>query len=161
MWITAELINEQGVFFDDTSYVEMIFARNGLALEETFGQDRFNFNGMVLPGKRLSGTGRSRRYSMDNLTGGIGLGLLEAPPACPVFFGLDMQDDLRLRVKTNLVLDAGVFAKLFTIGISVDGVKLEIPLARPDVEIEWVGRGEYSIAMGPFVLEAIKQRSLH
>lgn len=97
---------------------------------------------------------------MDSLSGGLGLGVLETPPACPLFFGLDMCDDFRLVVKTNVILDVGVFARSFSLNLTVDGVTLDIPLSRPDVEIDWIGRGEYSISLDPFILEALKKAAL-
>lgn len=161
MYVLAELYCENTVFFDDTSYLEMALERNGVPLEDTLGHDRFLFNGAALPGRRVGATGRACRHGMNELTSGIGLGNLDVPGGHAASVGLDMSDELKLRVKTNLILDPGVFTKVFSLRLELGNSWFDIPLSRPDVEVQWVGRGEYLVSLERFLVEAFKRLRLH
>ncbi|HHW18937.1 MAG TPA: hypothetical protein GXX30_08575 [Firmicutes bacterium] len=155
MLCMVEIFCEGAVFYDDTSYIEVILERNGIPLEDTVGYDRFLFNGAVLPGKRISATGRACRHNVSDCSAGMGLGILDIPGGRPAFLSLDSGDDLRLRVKTNLTLDVGVFTKLFSVRLQLNDAVFDIPLNQPNVEIEWAGRGEYVVSLEPFVVQAL------
>jgi hypothetical protein len=160
LWMrcVAELFTETTVFFDDTSFVSMDLERNGYALDDTIGYDSFAFCGAILPGRRVAATGRACRHEMTDMTCGSGLGGLSVPCGRQAICVLEGSDDLSLRVKTNLTLDAGRFTKDFAIRLGFDGVGLEVPLSRPDVKIEWSGRGEYLIPLQPFLDEVLRRR---
>ncbi|HHW25778.1 MAG TPA: hypothetical protein GXX23_00350 [Firmicutes bacterium] len=155
MLLSAEAFCENAVFFDDTSFIALHLERNGIPLEDTIGSDSFLFNGAILPERRVGATGRTCRHQMDNLSAALGLGSVSVPGPRDAVVGLDLSDDLRLRVKTNLTLDVGVFTKVFSVKLRVDGKTFDIPLSRPDVQIEWVGRGEYLVSLQPFVIQAL------
>ncbi len=155
MFLQAELVCENAVFFDDTSYVEVFFERNSVPLEDTIGSSLFMFNGVVLPERRVAATGRACRYNMNDLTSGTGLGVVETLRSQPAYCGLDLTDDLKLRVKTNLTLDVGLFTKVFSVKLKLDQWDFDIPLSRPDVKIEWKGRGEYLVSLEPFLARVL------
>ena len=155
MQLSAEAICEMAVFFDDTSFMALNLERNGIPLEDTIGSDYFLFNGAILAERRVGATGRTCRHQMNNLSAALGLGSVSAQGPREAVAGLEIGDDLRLRVKTNLTLDAGVFTKVFAIKLHIDGKTFDIPLSRPDVRIEWVGRGEYLVSLEPFLLQAL------
>lgn len=154
----AELFSGTTVFFDDTTFVSMDFERNGYPLDDTIGFDTFTFNGTILPGRRVSATGRACRHDMAGMTSGSGLGVLSVKDGEPAFCVLDVSDDLALRVKTNLTLDVGTFTRDFAVRLEFDGTTLEVPLSRPDVRIDWIGRGEYVISLQSFLDEALRRR---
>ena len=157
MYILAEIYCESTLFFDETSFLEMHLERNGVPLEDTIGQDRFLFNGAVLPGRRAGATGRACRHGMNELTSGIGFGTLDVPAGHAASVALDLSDELKLRIRTNLVLDPGVLAKAFSVRLRLGDSWFDIPLSRPDVEVEWVARGEYLIPLESFLVEAFKR----
>lgn len=161
MYVAAELFCENTVFFDETCYVEMRFERNGIPIEDTGGCDRFLFNGAVLPGRRIGATGRACRHTLNELTSGVGTGAFATPGSRAASVEIEASEELRLRVRTNLVLDPGIFAKVFSIRLELGDSWFDIPLSRPDVEIEWVGRGEYLIPLDRFLIEAFKRIRLH
>ena len=158
MLCVGELFSETTAFFDDTTFVSMDLERNGYPMDDTIGYDSFAFSGAILPGKRVAATGRACRHDMTDMTCGSGLGVLAVPDGKRAFCALDASDDFALRVKTNLTLDVGAFTQNFAIRLGFDGTVLEIPLSRPDVRIEWTGRGEYVISLLPFLNEVLRRR---
>jgi hypothetical protein len=147
VFFKAELICRGAMFFNNRCFVEMWLSRNGVLVEETFGCDRYLFDGTLLPGKRVSGTGRTYIHTRCGKT--------PAPPGIPVDCSLDLYDDLVLYVKSNLTLDAGVFSKLFSVYLEIGNMSFYVFSDTDDVEVEWTGRGEFGICLESYFVRAL------
>lgn len=104
------------------------------------GSDTYLLNGTVLGGRRLAASGRHRTYRDTSLP--LGLGTVEAAPAVPAPLP-DYVRRTRVRIQTNVFLDPGqLLAGLAAQWVDEAGrVILDAPLRRPDVSLDWLGRG--------------------
>lgn len=148
MFFKAELICRGAMFFGNHCFVELWLDRNGLLVEETFGSDRYLFDGTLLPGKRVAGTGRTHLHTSCSQPPA-------APSGVPVHCSLNFYDDLVLHVKTNLTLDPEVFRKLFSVYLEMGNLSFHVLPDADDVETEWTGRGEFGISLEPYFIRAL------
>ncbi|MEW6546162.1 MAG: hypothetical protein AB1446_04490 [Bacillota bacterium] len=104
------------------------------------GSDVYELNGTVLGGRRVAASGRHRTYRETSLP--LGLGTVEAAPAVPAPRP-EYVRRTRVKLHSNLFLDPGqLLAGLTAHWVDEAGqVILDIPLRRPDVSLDWLGRG--------------------
>jgi hypothetical protein len=145
--IGAELRSERALSVDDTTYFQMGLEVDGEPIAASLGCDRYLFNGMVLPSKRVAATGRRSEYTMSDTVTGIGLGCIEGKPAIPCALELGSAQRLVVTVENNAVLDPGVFCLEFSLAIIVQGPEgstaFDLSLRRPDIALSWPSRGVF------------------
>jgi len=149
MRIGVNLIAETSISVDDTTYFKTGLRLNGLPVPHSEGSDRWNLNGMLLPGKRVAATGRAAEYNYSDTYTGIGFGGIEARRAVPCQLDLGEGDRLVVTVDNNAVLDPGLFCMDFSFAVSFDDPAprraLDLSLRRPDIRVDWPARGLFEV----------------
>lgn len=139
----------------DNHYVRLKIKSNEKILEESCSEDVFGFFGAIIEGKRFAAIGRKRKYDHNHLMGRI----FDADPAAPInFLFIDPEDDIKLILETNIWLDPGIMVQDVTLKIRSDKQKLDIPLNRPDVKMDWSSRGTFAIDISEFIKELNAER---
>ncbi len=139
-----EIRAEHGIDVNPGDYFATAVLKNGVVLENSTGLDEFGFSALLLPGKRVAGFGRNKKYSLADLP--AGLSPLEALPSEAVPVSQEQLDSLSFQVSTNVFLDQGLFSHYLALGIVEDGTLVrEIPLNAANVKINWQSRGNYII----------------
>lgn len=150
MKLAVELYSEKPLFIKENSFFKLGLGTGGLVLEDTIGVDRYNLAREALLGRRIGGSAREVVYDYSMLPSGMGGG--EARPGAYVDVGEEDLKNMAVVLETNLILDpARVRDGLGLRLVNEAGKSYDIPLARPDVEVNWEGRGRYVIPVGEFV----------
>ena len=150
MQVGIELYMQKALSIMDTHVINLKVSSNGKNLEESYSKDVFEFMGMILGGKRLAAVGREKHYDYNDLSGRI----FESEKATPVnFLFIDPEDDIELIIETNIWLDPGIMVQDVWLKIYSDKKTLDIPLNRPDVKINWQGRGVFAVDIGDSIRE--------
>lgn len=137
---------EQGIDINPGDYFETAILANEKILPETIGRDEYKLNGLLLPGKRVAGFGRTKTYSLENMP--AGLGPIEAEPSEIVILEGHELPKVDFQINTNIILDQGMLAQyLYLDVLREDGISTQIPLNRPDVSIIWKSRGNYIVTV--------------
>lgn len=135
-----ELVAESAVIVTPGLHLilEVTFDHQGFP--EWSGSDAYLLDGAVLAGRRVAASGRHRTYRETSLP--LGLGTVEAAPAVAAPLPGYVRRT-RVRVRSNMFLDPGqLVAGLAAHWVDQAGqVVLDAPLRRPDVRLEWLGRG--------------------
>ncbi|WP_422447212.1 hypothetical protein [Thermoanaerobacterium sp. DL9XJH110] len=156
MQLGLELYALKAVNIMDDHKILMKIEVNGRVMEESIGEDSYEFFGMITGGKRLSAIGRKKRYTYGDL-----VGIFEAEPAtCINFMFLDAEDEINLVIETNVWLDPGLFVQDVMLKIYSENRTLEIPLSRPDIRMAWPKRGLFVIDIGTFVRVLYAERRI-
>lgn len=137
-----ELVAESAVIITPGLHIELEVAFDHQDYPEWRGSDTYLLNGTVLAGRRVGGSGRHRTYRETSLP--LGLGTVEAAPALAAPFP-EYVRRVRVRVQSNMFLDPGQLVAGLAVQW-VDGasrVILDAPLRRPDVRVDWPGRGGF------------------
>jgi len=150
MRLAIELYAEKPVFVKENSYFSLGIRSHGLVAEDMVGKDDYKVSCLMGSGKRLAGIGREIQYHSNFFPSGLGHG--EARPGAYVELHEDSLAGLALIVETNLILDPALLRDQLGLRLVNPGGKgYDIPLARPDIEVAWNGRGRYVIPVGEFV----------
>jgi hypothetical protein len=135
-----ELVAESAIIVTPGLHVilEVTFDHQGFP--EWRGSDTYLLDGAVLAGRRVAASGRHRTYRETSLPLGLGTG--DAAPAVPAPLP-EYVRRTRVRIQSNLLLDPGqLVAALAAHWVDQAGrVVLDAPLRRPDVGLDWLGRG--------------------
>ncbi|AYO31181.1 MAG: hypothetical protein PWR06_878 [Thermoanaerobacteraceae bacterium] len=154
MLVEIELFTQMAVSINYGDELSMKVNYNGKILEEGISRDSFEFSGTVLGGKRLAAIGRERRYTYGDLTG-----IFEADPGKGVnLLFIDPEDDIKLIIETNIWLDPGRMVQDLSLKVFSENRMRDIPLNRPDVKIDWPGRGKFIVDIGDFIRELNSER---
>lgn len=150
MQVGIELYAQRAVYIMDNHFMRLRVTNNGKLIEDSCSEDVFRFFGSIIPGRRLAGVGRKSIYEPSFLLGRI----FEADPSSPIYFlFIDPKDDIKLIIENNIWLDPGVMLQEVMLKVFSDKKTLEIPLSRPDIKIDWSGRGNFAIDIGGFIRE--------
>jgi hypothetical protein len=150
MKLSLEVYAEKPLWVRDDSYIRLSLRSHGLIIEEFNGEDHFSNGLFLLSGKRLSGIARSCSYSTANFP--FGWESFQARPGAFIELGEQESDNLALIIQTDIILDPGFLRQMVGIRfITKNGKNYDIPLARPDIEIYWDGRGRYVIPITDFL----------
>jgi len=137
---------EKGIDVNPGDYFSTAILDDGKVISETVGRDEFKLNGLILPGKRIAGFGRTIIYTLDTMP--AGLGILEAEPSDMVNLPENYLSNVTLQIDTNMILDQGTLTQYLCLDVmQCDGASVQIPLCRPDVEISWPSRGKYIVTL--------------
>lgn len=150
MKLAVELYSEKPLFIKENSFFKLGLRIKGLVLDDTVGIDQYGFANMALTGRRIGGTAREIIYDHSIFPSGFGSG--EARPGAYVHVEQDSVKDMAVVLETNLILDMGMLRD--SVGLRLvneAGKSYDVPLARPDIEIAWDGRGRYVIPVGEFL----------
>jgi hypothetical protein len=124
------------------NYFASIVLAGNTPYPATAGLDEYLFAGIVLPGKRLAGCGRSKRYHCVDRSGA-----LEAAPSNWVVIKNNPME-ITFKINTDLILDPGLLAASLSLDIAnANGTTTHIPLNRSDVRIDWQSRGTFVITV--------------
>ncbi len=155
MQVAIELYVQKALLIMDTHFASLKVSYNGKILEESCSEDVFGFNGMIIEGKRFAAVGRKRHYDYSHLMGRI----FEVDAASPMnFLFIDPEDDIKLVLETNIWLDPGIMVQDVSLKICSGKKKLDIPLNRPDIKVDWSSRGAFAIDIGEFIKELNAER---
>lgn len=150
MRLTVELYAEKPLFIKENSIFKLGLRTGGLVLEESIGVDRYKLACMALSGRRIAGCARELTYDYTIFPCGMGSG--EARPGAYVEVDEGSLRGMAIILETNLVLDVGLARDGLGLRlVNSSGKSYDLPLARPDVEVHWDGRGRYVIPVGEFV----------
>lgn len=150
MKLAVELYAEKPFFVREGGFFRLGLRTGGLINQDSVGEDRFWLNYMVLSGRRLAGSGRKVEYDYSFFPGGLAGG--QARPGAYVLIGDAAGCGLALIIETDLILSDGLLREQLGIRlVNEKGKTFDIPLARPDIEIAWDGRGRYVISLADFV----------
>ncbi|UNC91554.1 hypothetical protein [Candidatus Contubernalis alkaliaceticus] len=148
MRFSVELFSYRSIFLKSNSFFKLCLRSRGLIDNETIGIDNYKKESLVLQDKRLGGLGREVNYNHMMMPRGTGIG--EAEPGIIVQFEESL--DAALIVETNAVKDINEFRQMFCMRlVDVLGNSLDIPLSRPDVEVNWNGLRRYVIPIAEFL----------
>lgn len=154
MQVGIELYVQRAVTINPGYFIGMKLYQNKAIIKESLSKDTFDFSGTLLSGKRLAGTGREKVYTYRDLTG-----IFEADPASDInFIFIDPEDDIKLEIDTNIWLDPGMMVQDTALRVYSPKKMLEIPMNRPDIKLDWSGRGRYTINVGDFIKELYSDR---
>ncbi len=142
MLLGIELITETTLSLIPGHIFRLELYNDDVLLPLSVGTDTYNYNGNILPHKKVAATGRRATYEL-----GTGLKMLEAEDTKPVPVLEKELSDLKLRIKNNKVLDQAEIKTYFSLRIHNSNETKDILLARPDVHVYWDGRGDFSIPL--------------
>jgi len=155
MQVGIELYVQRAIYIMDNHFIRLKVTNNNKLIGESCSEDIFEFFGTIIPGKRLAAMGRKSKYEPSFLYGRI----FEANPSLPInFLFVDPEDDIKLIIETNIWLDPGVMLQEVMLKVFSEKKALEIPLNRPDIKIDWSGRGTFTIDIGDFIRELYAER---
>ncbi len=140
--IGLELVAETAIVLTPCRYLVLEVSFDHRRAPEWDSSDVYQLDGLVLGGRRVGATGRRRIYRPSLLP--LGLGVTEAAPATPVPLP-EYFMRTRVKIRTDLFLNPGdLVAGLAARWVDSRGrTLLTAPLRRPDVRIEWPGRGVF------------------
>lgn len=138
---------EHGIDIVPGNYLSTVALADGCIIAGSEGFDDFQLHSILQPGKCVAGLGRKKSYFLDSLPNG--LSALEAAPA--ENFYLDDTQHLGIKVTTNIFFDQGLFTHYLALRVARNFEPfVEISLLRPDIAIDWIGRGVFIIQLGLF-----------
>jgi len=157
MVVGVEVVCEKSVPVLDGNHFETMMRAGGEPLPQSRGHDEYRLNARILGGRRLAATGRCHVADVKKVP--LGLGPVEAAPAVPCHVPHELASELSLDLSLSnpVLLSPGLVAD--HLGLAVIGERGRIaclPLARPDISVEWLGRGRFRIGFG----EALTKRAL-
>ena len=124
------------------NYFESIVRAGDVTCPDTTGRDEFLLAGVIMPGKRLAGSGRSQCYSCADIPGAI-----EAAPSNWVTLTNDLSE-VSFKINTDIILDPGLLAAGLSLDIATaSGTAVHIPLNSSDVQIDWQSRGTFVVTV--------------
>ncbi|MDD4569437.1 MAG: hypothetical protein PHE70_04850 [Tepidanaerobacteraceae bacterium] len=148
MQVGIELYAQRGLSVMDDHFIRLKVTNNGKILEESCSEDAFGFFGMIIPGKRLAAIGRKRHYDQYQVMGRI----FQSESAEPInFLFIDPKDYINLVIETNIWLDPGIMVQDVSLKIYSDKKTLDIPSNRPDIKMNWLSRGTFTIDISEFI----------
>lgn len=131
-----------------SNYFESIALAEDAMYPNTAGRDEFLLAGVIMPGKRLAGSGRSKCYHFADMSEA-----LEAAPSIWVTLKSELAD-LSFKINTDILLDPGLLAASVSLDITTaSGISTQIPLNRSDVRIDWQSRGTFVVTV-PRLIDA-------
>lgn len=146
MIIAAELITETGQTLTPNHLFRLELYTDNTLLPFSAGQDSYNLNCEILPGKILAATGRTATYGI-----GFGLGAVQAEAAKPISMTAEDLSQLKIKITNNKIIDQADLKQNFSLRLHLSDRVIDLHLARPDVKIYWEGRGEFIIPLGEHV----------
>lgn len=150
MKFSVEIYAQKPLFLKDDNFISLSLARGGKTLEGTLGRDDYIRGTAMLSEKRLAGIGRSHSYDVNSRP--IGLGAFDARPGVYVELTKEQLKDVALKIDTDSILDPAYLRELWGIRfVNSMGKNYDVPLARPDIQIHWDGRGSYTIPVSDFL----------
>jgi hypothetical protein len=152
MRCSVEVYAQKPLFFKDDDYICLSLISKGKEIKGTAGCDRYVRGTAMLSNKRIAAIGRKYTYDFNSRSVPIGLGTLEARPGAYIELKEDELEDLELKIDTNTLLDPALVRDLWGIRfVNYTGKSYDVPLARPDIQIHWNGRGSYTIPITEFI----------
>lgn len=142
MQFGIELVTLRSLSLIAGDYFSTEIHMNHLGIPGSLGLDTYDLNTLILPQKRLAGTGRQYTYSTQDLI--CGMGSLQAQPSESVNLP-EIRESLALRLETNRLLDYRELPLLLELEIHYIRHGREhvsqVSLHHPDLKIDWPGRG--------------------
>jgi len=152
--LSIELYCQKPIFIKSDNYIRVNLRIRGLVYPETTGEDRYQFGGFLLSGKRLGGLGRKCSY--DHSSFYAGLGTVEAKPGKFLYVSEDDLAGLALILETNIISNPGELKDFMGMKITIDkGKSFSAPFARPDINISWNSQNRYVIPLDGFLTKKI------
>lgn len=109
LWAVVPLALRPGIFF------EISIEKNSVSLEESFGYDTFLCSGVLVPGRRVAGTGRSCVNYPGSQFASPGYVSVSVPEGRPKSLLFSYGDRLSVRVRTNIFSDLDSFLSSFAL----------------------------------------------
>ena len=122
-------------------------------LEDSRGEDTFDYNGMLLPDYPVTATGRKALHRYEP-----GLTVYCGTPGCPIEISMaedqtfhDIFKNLTLWVDNNSILSQGHLQTYFSLKVHINGREFMVPLISPFMRIHWEGQGLFKIYLDSLV----------
>ncbi|MEW6244958.1 MAG: hypothetical protein AB1497_12040 [Bacillota bacterium] len=151
MNIGVELVPEKALTMAAGDYIRMWLWVDGVRIDATEGYDYFEHTATILAGKRLAATGRSSRFRVSDHPLGLGAYEVEASTvvSCPLASASCVH--LEISASNSVLMDPGLLVD--HIGVKLLGTQHEqlFPLQRPDIRIDWLERGHFTLDITPLV----------
>lgn len=144
MQFELEIVTLRSLPLTVGDYFSTEFQVNHLVIPASRGRDTYDLNIIILPEKRLAGTGRQYTYSARDLA--CGMGSLQARPSESI--DLPWLGELfTLRLETNRLLDYRELPLLLELEMQwVNHSQKQmqrISLYHPELKIDWPERGTF------------------
>jgi hypothetical protein len=149
MKLAFELITGLTLHFAPHHKLALYLKKGELLLEETWGEDRFDYNGMVLPDQPVCATGRKVLHTYEPglaVFQGVPCRPAEIPPE-PGKAPADLLQDLSLWLDNNAVMSQGELQTYYRLKAYVDGRAFPLPLLSPLMKVSWEGQGLFRIGL--------------
>lgn len=153
MKLAFELISNLPIHFAPHHKYIIYLKQGETKLEESVGEDTFDYNGMLLPDYPITATGRKALHRYEP-----GLTIYKGQPGYPVEIpGSDQQTfhetfkNLTLWVDNNAILSQGHLQTYYSLRVHINGRKFLVPLLTPLMKIHWEGQGLFKIYLDSLV----------
>lgn len=137
---TRSLPMREGDYFATEIWV------NGKPIESASGRDTYQLNTIILPQKKLAGTGRTHTYTQGDLI--CGMGHVQARPLAYVDLPSEVKT-ISLKLENSRLLDYRELPLILEVEVHWQNQSREysqrISLQRPGMKIDWSERGSFMI----------------
>ncbi|MCR4398166.1 MAG: hypothetical protein NUV93_04305 [Firmicutes bacterium] len=143
MRLGIELTAVSELWVPPRSHFEVRITLNGTVLEETAGRDEYRTAARITPGQRICATGRLNIWD-DSLAPAY---VLRVRPAYLLPVDLRQRDRIGFLLRTSLAIGQGDLQRTIAARIIGAGRRpsSEVPLWRPEVRVDWEGKGRFRV----------------
>ncbi|MEW6523640.1 MAG: hypothetical protein AB1445_08755 [Bacillota bacterium] len=128
-----------------TCFAIHLFA-NGQVVAGSAGVDGYDYDGLLVPGRRVAATGRTAHYRVNRAARAHGLGSLEARPARPV--SVPALGTLALHVLIRPALPPEYMLRAFSMRLLAGArFSCHYRLSRPELAARILGPGQLELAL--------------
>lgn len=147
-----ELVAGKEVHFTPNHFYRLHVAQGETALEETKGEDTFDYNGMLFPDAVVAATGRSVKHAYaPDLQAFAGTPARAVKPAAlqaaPRGAAQELLRSLTLWLDTNAIQSQGELQTYYRLQVYLDGKRFTLPLLSPMAKVGWEGNGLFKITL--------------
>jgi len=140
------LVNQSHIFAPHHKFVMYIKKQDSI-IEESKGEDVFDYNGMLLANYPIAATGRKMIHRYEP-----GLSNYFGAPGCAVEIpesenktAHECLQDLTLWVDNNAILSQGELQSYYSLRVLMNDRTFVLPLLSPLIKVHWEGQGLFKI----------------
>lgn len=147
MKLGFELLTSQSHIFAPHHKYSMYIMKQDKIIEESRGEDTFDYNGMLLPNYPIAATGRTMRHRYEP-----GLSIYYGAPGCAVEIPGSEQitineclKDMSVWLDNNVIMSQGELQTFFSLKVLLNDRTFVLPLLSPVLKVHWEGQGLFKI----------------